>query len=74
MMDFKNVTRLRKVYPKGTRIVLVRMDDPYVKMEAGMKGTVQHVDDAGQIHMKWDSGSSLALIVGVDDFIKEVDS
>ena len=35
-----------------------------------MKGTVTHVDDAGQIHMRWENGSSLALNVEVDTFKK----
>ena len=39
-------------------------------MAKGLKGTVTHVDDAGQIHMKWENGSSLALNVGVDTFKK----
>jgi len=36
----------------------------------GLKGTVTHVDDAGQIHMRWENGSSLALNVEVDTFKK----
>jgi hypothetical protein len=27
-----------------------------------------HVDDAGQIHVRWDTGSGLAVIPGVDEF------
>lgn len=34
----------------------------------GSKGTVDHVDDMGQIHMRWENGSSLALNVEVDQF------
>ncbi len=29
---------------------------------------MDYVDDAGQIHMKWDTGGSLALIPGEDSF------
>ena len=34
----------------------------------GSLGTVDFVDDAGQIQMKWDNSSSLALIYGTDVF------
>lgn len=67
-MTEKEVERLRKVYTTGTRIVLIAMNDPYTKLKYGDQGTVTGIDDAGQIHMKWDNGSSLALIVGEDLF------
>ena len=59
---------IRGSYPKGTRIELIRMEDPWSSLKPGDMGTVMMVDDAGQIHMKWDSGSSLALIPGEDQF------
>ena len=31
-------------------------------------GEVTHIDDLGSIHMKWQNGSSLALIPEVDSF------
>ena len=52
----------------GKRILLVHMDDPYGVPETAI-GTVDFVDDAGQIHVTWDSGSSLALIPAVDEFL-----
>lgn len=59
---------LRGTYPKGTRIELIRMEDQWTDLKPGDRGTVTMVDDAGQIHMKWDRGSSLALIPGEDQF------
>lgn len=35
---------------------------------SGTEGTVDFVDDIGQIHMKWDHNRSLALIPGEDSF------
>ena len=69
-----NVDVIKTMYPEGTRIELINMDDPYAPVPAGTKGTVEYVDDMGQIHMKWDNDRSLGLIPEVDEFkiIKEV--
>jgi len=61
---------IRDQYSPGTRIRLTQMDDPYAPIPSGTVGTVDFVDDAGQIHMKWDNGRSLALIPGEDSFSK----
>ena len=61
---------IRSCYPAGTRIVLSSMNDPYAPVESGTRGTVQYVDDAGQIGVAWDNGRSLSLIPGVDSFRK----
>ena len=62
--------RMKDNYPPGTRIMLLSMDDPYALVPKGTKGTVVHVDDAAQIHMKWDNGRTLAIVPGEDSFRK----
>lgn len=64
---------MKRCYPPGTRLVLLSMDDPYAPVPSGTKGTVVHVDDAAQIHMKWDNGRTLAIVPGEDSFRKLTD-
>ena len=63
----ETVERIRKEYPVGTRVELVRMDDPQAP-PIGTEGTVNRVDDAGNIMVSWDSGGGLNLVYGVDSF------
>ncbi len=64
------VKMIREQYPPGIRIQLIQMNDPYAPIASGEEGAVDFVDDAGQIHMKWDNGRSLALIPGEDYAVK----
>ncbi len=64
----KEVKKIKEQYPKGTRIELISMNDPYSSIESGTKGTVERVDDIGTLHMKWDNGRGLGLIPGEDNF------
>lgn len=65
------VKNLKVNYPEGTVIQLIsNMDDPFNGKKSGEKGTVKFIDDIGQVHVSWESGGSLALIPGVDSFIK----
>ena len=57
---------LRSHYPKGCRVKLICMNDPYRNLEAGSMGKVTHVDDIGTIHVTWDCGSTLGVVYGVD--------
>ena len=58
---------LRRRYPKGSRVKLVSMNDPYCRdLKPGMLGTIMHVDDIGTIHVAWDYGSSLGVVYGED--------
>ena len=56
---------LRERYTKGTRVELIRMEDPQAP-PVGTKGTVTAVDDIGTIHVNWDTGSSLGIAYGED--------
>ena len=58
---------VKVLYPKGTKIKLINMKDKFAP-PSGTIGTIDFVDDIGQIHVKWESGGSLALIIGEDDF------
>ena len=67
-MDNK-VKMYKEMYPTGTRIELIYMEDTQA-VPSGTKGTVACVDDMGTIHMKWDNGRTLGIIPEVDDFKK----
>lgn len=60
--------RLRCTYPQGTKVRLLAMDDAQAP-PVGTKGGVQGVDDAGNIRVNWENGSSLSLIPDVDEFM-----
>lgn len=72
MNEFEHLRRMEKIvkeiYPPGTRIKLLCMNDPYHPVPSGMRGTVESVDDVGTLHMKWDNGRSLGVVYGEDDF------
>ncbi|SHJ10203.1 DUF4314 domain-containing protein [Propionispora hippei] len=59
------VERLRKQYPAGTRVELIRMEDEQAP-PIGTRGTVVGVDDIGSIMVAWDSGGSLNVVYGED--------
>lgn len=63
-----NVEQIKEKYPQGTSIRLIQMGEDPQPVPPGTLGTVEHVDDMGTIHMRWQTGSSLGLIVGEDDF------
>lgn len=60
----------KDAYPPGTRLMLLKMNDPYSPVESGTRGTVTLVDGAGTIHMQWDNGRTLGIVPGEDTFRK----
>ncbi len=61
----ETVERIRKQYPAGCRVELLRMDDAQAP-PIGTKGTVRYVDDIGSLGVAWDNGSSLQVVYGED--------
>ena len=67
----ETVERVRRQYPSGTRVELVRMDDRQAP-PAGTRGTVLGVDDTGSLLMRWDNGSGLNVVYG-EDIVRKID-
>ena len=74
MNEYERLRRLaerhRQSYPKGTRLMLLSMEDPYSPVPPGTRGSVEFVDDMAQIFMHWDNGRTLPLNSDVDSFRK----
>ena len=73
MMRFPSreiVERVRREYPVGTRVELVRMDDVQAP-SIGTKGTVTGVDDTASGMVAWDNGSGLNVVYG-EDIIRKI--
>ena len=63
----EQIAALQERYPSGTKVELLAMDDPQAP-PTGTMGEILGVDDAGQLLVRWETGSSLSLILGVDFF------
>ena len=59
------VQRVREMYPKGTRVELLKMDDQQAP-PIGTRGTVVGVDDTASLLVDWDNGSGLNVLYGKD--------
>ena len=66
-IDKETLKQLREQFPKGTRVELIKMNDPYKKkLCPGSQGTVVAGDDIGTIHVAWDCNSFLGVVYGED--------
>ena len=64
--DRETMKVIRQTYTIGTKVLLIRMEDPQAP-PIGTHGTVIGVDDAGTIHVHWDNGSSLGVAYSEDE-------
>lgn len=71
-MNAKIVELLKKRYPAGTRVRLLKMEDPN-PVPIGMLGTVEDVDDIGSLVVQWDNGRQLNVLHGIDE-VEKIDS
>ena len=62
--------QLKEYYKPGSKVKLVRMDDPYTHIPVGTIGVVTCVDDAGTIFAKWSNGSTLGVVFNEDSCVK----
>lgn len=67
MISENKLKYIKEKYPVGSRVKLNYMEDPYA-VPSGTLGTIEYVDDEGQIEVSWDNGRTLSLIYGVDSF------
>ena len=68
----ETVESIRREYPAGTRVELIRMDDAQAP-PAETKGTVLGVDDTSSLLMRWDNGSGLNVVYG-EDLVRKLDA
>jgi hypothetical protein len=69
-MRFPNkeqVKRVRQTYPRGAKVTLVRMNDPYAEIAAGTVGVVTDVDDTGTVFVDWQGYGNLGAVYGEDE-------
>lgn len=66
----ETVKRVRREYPAGTRVELIRMDDVQAP-PPGVQGTVIGVDDIGSLLVRWDNGSGLNVVYG-EDLVRKI--
>lgn len=57
----------KEKYVAGAKVELIKMYDANA-VPPGTKGIIDFIDDIGTLHMIWENGSSLGLVVGVDEF------
>ena len=65
----EEVEQVRQAYPPGTRISVVRMDDPQAP-PPGTTGKVIGVDDTASLLVEWQTGGSLNVLYGIDQVKK----
>jgi len=61
----ESVEGIRRQFPVGCRVELLRMDDVQAP-PIGTKGTVTGVDDTASVMVNWDNGSGLNVVYGED--------
>lgn len=61
----ETVERVRREYPAGTLVELVKMDDIQAP-PVGTIGEVLGVDDTASLIVRWSNGSGLNVVYGED--------
>ena len=70
MISKEIIERLKEIYPVGTRVKLIQMEDIQAPPK-GTLGTVYGIDAIGSILVKWDNGLTLNVIFR-EDIIEKI--
>lgn len=65
------IDEIKRLYPVGTRVELVKMDDVQAP-PVGTKGTVKGIDDIGSLLIDWDNGCGLNAVFS-EDIVRKID-
>ena len=66
MPNNEEVRKAKDTYLPGMRVRLLKMDDAQAPA-VGTEGIVIGVDDIGSVMVGWDNGSSLSVLLGIDE-------
>lgn len=66
----EQIQELRNMFSKETTVKLICSTDETMQDRLGMCMTVEYVDDIGQLHGRWEDGSSLAINLETDTLVK----
>ena len=62
-----NTAAIKKIFKKGTRVKLIHMAEDIHPIPDGTLGTVDNVDDIGTVHVDWDNGRRLGVVLDEDE-------
>lgn len=71
MISKKALKTIRKAYPPGTRVELVKLSNSNSGLKPGDTGTLIGCDDVGTLHIELDKGTIFSIKYG-EDFCKPV--
>lgn len=60
---------LMTAWTAGDRVRLVACTDEYTRLEPGLLGTVDFIDDTGTVFVRWDDGHRLGMVYEAGDRI-----
>lgn len=66
-MNQFEILRAKDKYKPGMKVRCIEYKDEYASIPEGTLGTVKHVDDFGTVHIAWENGSVLGVVIGMDE-------
>lgn len=65
-MNQFEILRTKELYKAGTKVRCLDFNDEHTSIPEGTLGVVKFVDDIGTIHVSWENGSNLGVVIGID--------